>query len=141
MEYLSVFNPDQYSIKEFEHWVVMVRYKHLTLGSCVIAPKRFVPAMSDLSTDEGAEFPIVAKWFEDTTRKLYGAEKFNYLALMMKDHFVHYHAFPRYSKAITRHGVEFQDTSWPIAIDLTAFGDYEDAIIQAIRKEMSEVSI
>ena len=42
-------------------------------------------------------------------REKYGALKFNYIIMMMKDPFVHYHAFPRYDKNINMFGKEWKD--------------------------------
>ena len=52
-----------------------------------------------------AEFSEVCKWFEEKTSQLYGAEKWNYCAMMMKDEFVHFHAIPRYSKKINYYDI------------------------------------
>lgn len=50
--------------------------------------------------EEGAEFPEVIKWYEKLCREKFGTIKFNYIITMMKDPFVHYHAFPRYDKKV-----------------------------------------
>ena len=46
-------------------------------------------------------------------QKLYGAEKFNYCAIMMKEPFVHFNVYPRYSHSVEVHGMKFDDQGWP----------------------------
>jgi len=45
--------------------------------------------------------------------KTFGAEKFNYFALMMKDPQVHFHLIPRYSKPVEFQGRVYKDVDWP----------------------------
>ena len=73
-----------------------------------VAINRFIrsnkPTFSDVTNEEMAEFSEVCKWFEEKTSQLYGAEKWNYCAMMMKDEFVHFHAVPRYSNPVNAYG-------------------------------------
>lgn len=81
-----------------------------------------------------AEFPKVCSWFEEKCKDLYGAEKFNYLAMMMKDHFVHFHAIPRYSKNIDKYGIIWNDEEWPRAITLKDVQN-SDEVIEQMKKD------
>lgn len=112
-EFMAKFNPTQNCVKEFKHWLVCVRAKQVTLGDAIILLKREVPSLADMSTEESAEFAEVLAWYEKKCVKLFGAIKFNYVVAMMKDNFVHYHAFPRYSEKKVWGGFEWKDLDWP----------------------------
>lgn len=137
MEFMKKFNPEKNAIKEFKHWIVLLREKQVTLGAAIFVLKRDIPSFSQMTGDEAAEFPEVVAWFENKTKGLYGAEKFNYVVAMMKDNFVHYHAFPRYSSTASRYGVEWTDINWPNVIEFLNVS-YDDSVLESIRKDLSE---
>ncbi len=132
------FQPERLTVKEFDHWLVTVRTKQVTLGAVVLLLKRIEPSLSGLSPSEASELPQVAKWFEDSASRLFGAEKFNYIAAMMKDPVVHFHALPRYSQEKTFGGKSWTDKFWPKVATLedVATTDEElDALVDAYREE------
>jgi len=139
MQHLKAFAPEKTLIKEFKYWVVLQR-PQFTLGACFFCLRRNIPSLAQMTADEAAELPKVIAWFEETCIRLYGAEKFNYLALMMKDFFVHFHAFPRYTKTVKRHGVSWSDVHWPVSIkmDLAVPVSCDNLVLEKIRKEMGE---
>ena len=107
------FQPNRLGIKEFTHWLVTVRTKQVTLGAVVFLLKRPEPSLKGLTPDEAAELPQVATWFENSASSLFAAEKFNYIAAMMKDPIVHFHALPRYSQDRAFGGKNWTDRFWP----------------------------
>ena len=107
------FKPEEMTLKEFKHWIVVLRPKQLTLGCAVIILKDEHSFIGEANGEEFAEFPEVVAWYENKCRELFGAEKFNYLAAMMKDNFVHFHAFPRYSHEIEMFGEKLVYVYWP----------------------------
>ena len=109
LEFMKKFRPNELCVKEFKYWIVCVRAKQVTLGDVVILLKRETENVSGMLPEEGAEFPEVIKWYENICRERLGAVKFNYIIMMMKDPFVHYHAFPRYDKNIIMFGKEWED--------------------------------
>lgn len=113
LEFAGRFNKPELILKEFNHWVIILRENVVTLGSCIIILKSGKPFLKDITAEEMAEFSEVCKWFEDKTKSLYGAEKWNYLAMMMKDEFVHFHAIPRYSTSVNAYDRDWFDTDWP----------------------------
>lgn len=139
MEFMKKFKPEKNTIKEFNHWIVLLREKQVTLGSVIIVLKRDIPSLAQLTKEEAAEFPEVVSWFEKLCIDLYGASKFNYVAAMMKDNFVHYHAFPRYSNVFTRYGIEWKDQNWPKVIEFLEV-KYDDSILCEILKDMRDFS-
>ena len=113
LEFAGRFNRPDLLIKEFKYWVVIIRENVVTLGSSIFILKSGKKNLSDVDSLEMAEFSEVCKWFENKTRKLYGAVKWNYLAMMMKDEFVHFHAIPRYSTKILKYDIIWIDKDYP----------------------------
>ncbi len=138
LEFMSKFKPDTRCIKEFKYWIVCVRAKQRTLGDAVILLKRETPTLAGMLPEEAAEFPEVVKWYEDTCTNKFGAQKFNYVIMMMKDYFVHYHAFPRYDKEISMFGMEWKDEDWPGALKFTEGTILDDDKIEEIRVFMKD---
>jgi diadenosine tetraphosphate (Ap4A) HIT family hydrolase len=133
-ELLKKFYP-KYLVKEYEHWVVMFRYKQVTPGSLVIVTKTNAVEMGQLSAEAWSEFPPVCSDSERMLKKAFGAEKFNYLALMMKDPNVHFHLIPRYSQPIEVNGKIFTDGDWPLKTELKA-GEYSEEDLAEIRSRL-----
>ena len=138
LEFMSKFKPDTMCIKEFKYWIVCVRGKQTTLGDAVILLKREISSVGDMNKEEGAEFPEVIKWYEDTCINKFGAVKFNYAIMMMKDNFVHYHAFPRYDKDIKMFNMNWHDNDWPRAIDFREGIILEDDKLLEIKEYMQK---
>ncbi len=120
LEFMSKFKPETRCIKEFKYWIVCIREKQVNLGSSVILLKRETPSVANILPDEAAEFPEVVKWFEGVCTNKFNAVKFNYLIMMMKDPYVHYHAIPRYDNEIEMFGKVWEDTN-----TLKGFGTVE----------------
>ena len=138
LEFMSEFKPGMLCIKEFQYWIVCVREKHPTLGAAVILLKREISSVGEMLPEEGAEFPSVVSWYENVCAKKFGAVKFNYIIMMLKDHFVHYHAFPRYDKDVFLFKRVFKDVDWPGSINFKA-GDFLDSeLLLQIRDYMRE---
>ena len=138
LEFMSKFKPDTRCIKEFKYWIVCIRGKQATLGDAVILLKRVTPNVGNMLPEEGAEFTEVVKWYEETCAKKFGAVKFNYVIMMMKDFFVHYHAFPRYDKDINMFDMEWKDNDWPGAVNFKEGIVLEEDKLQEIKKFMQE---
>lgn len=135
-ENLAKFQPDRLTIKEFDHWLVTVRLKQVTLGAAVFLLKRNEPTLAGLRDKEAKELPRVVGWYETAAERLFKAERFNYIAAMMKDPFVHVHALARYSGERTFAGRSWVDGAWPKAatLDDVATADAElDALVKAFR--------
>ena len=100
-------------LKEFEHWVVLVRPAQVTLGSLILAAKSDATAYSDLPRPAFDEKADAVAAIERALRKLVAYERINYLMLMMVDPNVHFHVIPRYSKPRRWNGIDFPDEGWP----------------------------
>jgi len=114
---LSFAYPDSL-IREFEHWVVLVRPDQITLGSLVLAAKGDATAYGDLPREAFAEQGEIVEAIERALRSFCAYEKINYLMLMMVDPNPHFHVIPRYSETRSWNGLEFPDAGWPKAPQL-----------------------
>lgn len=90
-------------------WTWSVRIKQAGLGAGVLSLNRPAETFAELTPNEGADCALMFQVIEKTIQKAFGAEKFHYLALMMKDFHVHYHVLPRYRQDQSFEGVIFPD--------------------------------
>jgi len=100
-------------IKEFDHWVVLLRPAQVTLGSLVLAAKSDATAFADLPRDAFAEQADAIAAIERALSAFTAYERINYLMLMMVDPNVHFHVIPRYSAPRHWRTIEFEDAGWP----------------------------
>ena len=123
-------------IKEYEHWVVLLRPAQLTLGSLVLAAKSDATAYSALPSEAFAEQAIVVRAIEAALRRFTNYERINYLMLMMVDPNVHFHVIPRYSDARSWGGIELPDMGWPgpprLDSSTTLTGEQVESLISGI---------
>ena len=120
-------------IREWQHWVLLLRPAQPTLGSCVLAARSDATAFGDLPAAAHAELKSVTSELEAMLRTAVGYEKLNYLMLMMVDPHVHAHVIPRYEGSRQFEGVDFPDAGWPKLPDLgTAVALDEDQIASLV---------
>ena len=100
-------------VREFEHWVVLLRPAQVTLGSLVLAARGDAAAYGDLPREAFAEQGEAVAAIEKALRAFTRYERINYLMLMMVDPNVHFHVIPRYPEARTWSGIAFPDAGWP----------------------------
>ena len=100
-------------LKEFEHWVVLLRPAQVTLGSLILAAKSDATAYSKLPRAAFDEQADAVATIERALTRLVDYERINYLMLMMIDPNVHFHVIPRYSQPRSWDGLDFPDEGWP----------------------------
>ena len=100
-------------IKEFEHWLVLLRPAQVTLGSLVLAAKDDATAYANLPRGAFDEQADAVAAIETGLAQFVGYERINYLMLMMVDPNVHFHVIPRYSQTRLWKGIDFADAGWP----------------------------
>ncbi len=100
-------------IKEFEHWLILLRPAQPTLGSLVLAAKSDATAYGELLRAAFAEQAEAIAAIERSLGDFCAYERINYLMLMMVDPHVHFHVIPRYSRPREWNGAEFADAGWP----------------------------
>lgn len=106
-------------IREYHHWVVLLRPHQATLGALVLACKSDAQAFSDIPGAAFAELQRVVGDIEAGLGAFRPYQKINYLMLMMVDREVHFHVLPRYEAAQEFEGTTYVDGGWPAAPDLT----------------------
>ena len=102
-------------IREYDHWVVLLREQQVTLGSLVLCAKSEATEFSALSLSAFEEMSIVIHDIERVLKAAFVYEKINYLMLMMVDPNVHFHVIPRYAAERSACGLIIPDTGWPKA--------------------------
>lgn len=105
-------------LREYEHWVVLLRPQQVTLGSMVMICKEKATTFSQISEAAFSEHRLVIQDIERIMKNAFSYSKINYLMLMMMDKEVHYHVIPRYRLSREVEDMEFMDTGWPGLPDL-----------------------
>jgi diadenosine tetraphosphate (Ap4A) HIT family hydrolase len=100
-------------IREFEHWVVLLRPAQVTLGSLVLAAKSDATAYAGLPREAFAEQADAIAAIEHALTNFVSYERINYLMLMMVDPNAHFHVIPRYSQPRHWDKITFVDEGWP----------------------------
>ena len=132
-ETIRTFGYPDTLIREFDHWVVLLRPAQPTLGSLVLAAKSDATAFGDLPAAAHAELAPITQAIESALGRFVNYARINYLMLMMVDPHVHFHVIPRYEGARTCQGVEFPDAGWPAVPDLGSAVKLTPGQIDALR--------
>lgn len=106
-------------LKEYQHWVVLLRPNQPTIGSLILACKSKAESMSELSILAFNELSAVTKEIEYGLKRAFQYDKINYMALMMVDKQVHFHVIPRYAEDRSFEDMVFTDKGWPALPQLT----------------------
>jgi diadenosine tetraphosphate (Ap4A) HIT family hydrolase len=124
-------------IREYDHWIVLLREPQATLGSLVLCAKADVTEFSALSSKDYEEMGVVIGDIEHALSAAFSYEKINYLMLMMVDPNVHFHVIPRYSEARTACGITVADPGWPAVPQLGEAREISRAERDALREYIS----
>jgi diadenosine tetraphosphate (Ap4A) HIT family hydrolase len=106
-------------IREYDHWVVLLRPQQVTLGALVLICKNDADALSKISAEAFLELKEISTAIEFHLGHCFSFDKINYLMLMMVDPDVHFHVLPRYASPRFFAQSEFTDTGWPGPPDLS----------------------
>lgn len=140
---IAKFGYPETLIKEYAHWVVLLRPAQVTAGSLILAAKSDATAFGDLPTAAHAELGLITGEIEALLQSCVSYEKMNYLMLMMVDPHVHFHVFPRYSGERSLANLNFVDQGWPGVPDLKSAVQLSHAQIghmaQALREGVAMV--
>ena len=120
-------------IREYSHWLVLLRPQQPTLGSLVLAAKSDQTAFAELEPQAFAELKTVTSDIERALGEAVRYERINYLMLMMVDPHVHFHVIPRYEGEREAEGISVPDAGWPKVPDLGSATALEDAQIERLR--------
>ena len=124
-------------IREYDHWLVLLREPQATLGSLILCEKSDATEFSSISTDSYQEMGVVVGDIERALRAAFSYEKINYLMLMMVDPNVHFHVIPRYSEPQSACGLTIADPGWPVVPQLGVAQEITPVERDALRAHIS----
>ena len=124
-------------IREYEHWLVLLRPAQVTAGSLILAAKSGATAYGDLPPEAFIEQGKAIAEIETVLRAAVHYERINYLMLMMVDPNVHFHVIPRYDGSRSLGGLELADAGWPGPPDLKSAQALDDAQIEGFRNALA----
>ena len=123
-------------IKEYDHWVVLLRPRQSTLGALVLACKDEAETFSAITLQAFTELKEITAAIEQHLKECFAYDKVNYLMLMMVDSDVHFHVLPRYAGPRTFEQKEFIDPGWPGPPDLSQTNDCGESRHRLIRQTL-----
>ncbi len=125
-------------VKEFQHWVILLRPQQVTLGSLILVCREEVTAFSKISLDAFGELSGIIRELESNVFRAFGYTKINYLMLMMVDPEVHFHVIPRYDTPRTFGQEQFRDHGWPGPPDLKHSNEIPPELNQKILRHLQK---
>ena len=120
-------------VKEYQHWLVLLRPAQVTAGSLILAAKSDATAFGELPSPAFVELEQAVAEIEMTLKAAVNYDRINYLMLMMVDPHVHFHVIPRYSGSRSFGGIDLADSGWPGPPDLKAAVALDDEAIASVR--------
>lgn len=124
-------------LKQWEHWLLLLRPAQPTLGACILAAKSDATAFGALPPAAHAELATITADIEQVLTRAVGYQKINYLMLMMVDPHVHFHVIPRYEGSREWQGVAFADAGWPAVPQLGSAVTLTPEQISALRDHLA----
>jgi len=124
-------------IREYDHWLVMLREPQATLGSLILCERSEATEFPAISRESFREMGMVVTDIERALKAAFSYEKINYLMLMMVDPNVHFHVIPRYSEARSACGLTIADPGWPVVPQLGVAQEITPAERDALRAYIS----
>ena len=123
-------------LREYEHWLVLLRPAQVTLGSLVLSCKDPASCFGEISEGASTELRRVASRIETVVAEAFQNDKINYLMLMMVDPDVHFHVLPRYQSERIYEGVRFSDEAWPGPPQITSSHDVSSAVLDTLTNDL-----
>ncbi len=124
-------------IREYDHWLVLLREPQPTLGSLILCEKSDATEFANISTASFQEMSVVVGDIERALKAAFSYEKINYLMLMMVDPNVHFHVIPRYSEPQSACGLTIADPGWPVVPQLGVAQEITPAERDALKAHIS----
>ena len=128
-------------LKEYEYWNLEVNYRQHTLGCYVIFCKRpSAISFSSLTDAELLEFKKVCSEIEQAllAHETFTPDRFNYLQMGNKVHYLHVHAIPRYAEPREFLGREWIDPSFK-TVPVWKKENESHETINAVRDEILKI--
>ena len=124
-------------IREYDHWMVLLREPQATLGSLILCERSAATEFSAISMESFQEMSMVVGDIERALKAAFAYEKINYLMLMMVDPNVHFHVIPRYSQSQSACGLTIADPGWPVVPQLGVAQEITPKERDALRAHIS----
>ncbi|MGB5293001.1 MAG: HIT family protein [Lysobacterales bacterium] len=124
-------------IREYDHWLVLLREPQPTLGSLILCEKSDATEFANISAASFQEMSVVVGDIERALKAAFSYEKINYLMLMMVDPNVHFHVIPRYSEPQSACGFTIADPGWPVVPQLGVAQEITPAERDALKAHIS----
>ena len=128
-------------VAESDHWAILVRPAQVTLGSLVLCSRSEATAYGDLPDEAFVDQHRMTALIERLLSEFVRYERINYLMLMMVDPHVHFHVIPRYQGSRSFAGVDFGDSAWPGAPDLSRSQPAPAALPEELRHLIAAKSL
>ncbi len=125
-------------VRDYDHWVVLLRPAQVTLGSLILAAKSDETAFGRLPPEAHAELARITAEVEAMLDAKIGYDRINYLMLMMVDPHVHFHIFPRYEGSRTIGELTIRDAGWPGPPDLKSGCNLSPVQIELLRGRLAD---
>lgn len=113
-------------VRDYAHWLVLLRPTQPTLGSLIVAAKSDATDFAALPGEAFAELATVTDDVERALKAAVDYARINWLMLMMVDPHVHFHVLPRYEGSRTHAALEIADAGWPKLPDLASAVTLDD---------------
>jgi diadenosine tetraphosphate (Ap4A) HIT family hydrolase len=110
---IEKFRPQDNTVALTDHWHIVLRPKQVTLGALIALPTSFIADFDGIADDAAADLFRVIGASERALRSAFSPDRFNLIAAMMKDPFVHFHLLPRYETERSFGGTSWKDVDWP----------------------------
>ena len=124
-------------LREYAHWLVLLRPAQVTAGSLILAARSDATAYGALPPAAFAEQAVAVAEIEMTLRQAVDYERINYLMMMMVDPHVHFHVIPRYTGSRNFAGMEIEDHGWPGPPDLKSAVALDEEALDAGRHALA----
>ncbi|MFN4087482.1 MAG: HIT domain-containing protein [Alphaproteobacteria bacterium] len=136
-ETLHKFGYPDTVIRDYEHWVVLLRPQQVTLGCMVLALKADVRTLGEVGPAAFAEMAAATRDIQTALGSTFGPQKINYLALMMVDPQVHFHVIPRYDGPRDLDGRPIDDPGWPKLPEMGRTLDLDPGALDRIKTKLA----
>jgi diadenosine tetraphosphate (Ap4A) HIT family hydrolase len=111
--FTAKFHPERMAVSSSDHWVAVLRPKQVTLGALVLLPREPAPDFGDVRQAAAVDLFRFISDVQRIVSDAFSPDRFNLIAAMMKDPFVHFHLIPRYATSVKFNDEDWTDQDWP----------------------------
>ena len=126
-------------IHDFGNWVLLLNRHQFLLGVCMLVSKTHREGLTSLSEIEVTEAYSILKVVEETLKKSFSPDWFNYLQTNNSVKHLHFHIIPRYQHPVQFGNEDFIDENFhgmPIERERLVSTEMTEKLIGAIRSNI-----